>query len=250
MINIRVITPIVTKGFRHASQLQTAAPVGCEITTTTLDQGPASVESSIDEVLASPGVVNAACRAEADGCDAVVIDCMLDPALEAAREAVTIPVFGAGETSMKAAAKFGKFSVVTVLQRQEPAFQRLARLYGLSRELVSVQGIGISVLDLERTPDTSIKAAIRGAQAASNDDGAQAIVFGCTGMLGYAEPTAKALGWPVERVIDPLMNAIEAAFHAVNAGEKTDKGEHPFPERKQVEGFESWDALNDLMKIR
>ncbi len=250
MMNICVITPIVTKGFRNASQLHMAASDECKITTMTLDYGPASVESSIDEVLAAPGVVDAACRAQSDGCDAVVIDCMLDPALEAAREALTIPVIGAGQAGMKAAAKFGKFSVVTVLQRQEPAFQRLARQYGLSGYLVSVRGIGVSVLDLERALDASIKATIRAAQAARTDDGVEAIVFGCTGMLGFAEPAAKALGWPLERVIDPLMNAIQTAFQAVKAGEKTDKDDHPFPDRKQVAGFESWVALNDLMSIR
>ena len=250
MVNISVITPIVTKGFRDASQLQMAVLDGCKITTMSLDRGPASVESSIDEILAAPGVVDAACQAESNGCDAVVIDCMLDPALEAAREALTIPVIGAGEAGMKAAAKFGNFSVVTVLQRQEPAFQRLARQYGLSENLVSVRGIGVSVLELEDEFEKSIKATIRGAQAACADDGAEAIVFGCTGMLGYAEPTAKALGWPLERVIDPLVNAIETAIQAVNAGEKTDKEDHPFPDRKHVAGFENWIALNNLMSIR
>jgi len=213
-------------------------------------RGPASVESSLDKMLAAPGIDDTACRAQSDGCDAVVNNCMLDPALEATRKALTIPVIGAGEAGMKAAAKFGKFSVVTVLQRQEPAFLRLARQYELSEDLVSVQGIGISVLDIERTRTTSIKATIRGAQTSSDNDGAKAIVFGCTGMLGYAKPTAKALGWPVERVIDPLMNAIEIACQAVRVAEKTEKCAHPSPDRKAVVGFESWAALNDLMGLR
>lgn len=247
MIDIRVLTPITTEDFRDNSPLEKEAPDGCKITTMTLERGPASVESAIDEVLAAPGVVDAACRAEAQGCDAIVIDCMLDPALEAAREAVTIPVVGAGEAGLTAAASFGDFSVVTVLQRQEPAFQRLARQYGLAEDMVSVHGIGVSVLDLERARDVSIKATIGAAKVARDQDGAKAIVFGCTGMLGYAAPTADALGWPEDRVIDPLMNAIKTAFLAVKAGQKTDKDNHPYPDQKRVVGFEGWPTLNNLM---
>ncbi len=249
MINIRVLTPITTEDFRDDAQLNEAAPAGCKITTMTLQRGPDSVESAIDEVLAAPGVVDAACRAEADGCDAIVIDCMLDPALEAAREAVAIPVVGAGEAGLKAAAAFGDFSVVTVLQRQEPAFQRLARQYGLAGGMVSVHGIGVSVLDLERDREASIEATIRAAKSARDQDGARAIVFGCTGMLGYAAPTAEALDWPEECVVDPLMNAINVAFTAVKAEEKTDKDDHPYPDRKRVVGFEEWSALNNLMSV-
>ena len=250
MTDICVITPIISKGFRDHSQLESATPTKCNVTTITLECGPASIESAIDEVLAAPGVVDAACRAEADGFDAIVIDCMLDPALEAAREAVTIPVIGAGEAGLKAAAKFGDFSVVTVLQRQEPAFQRLAKQYGVAGNMRSVEGIGVSVLDLERTRDTSIKATIRGAKTVRDRDGANAIVFGCTGMLGYAAPTANALDWPVGRVIDPLTNAINTAFLSATAGAITDKVAYPYPDRKHVVGFENWLDLSDLVAVR
>jgi allantoin racemase len=248
MTTICVITPVVTESYRNAAELQVMAPEGCEITVMTLAYGPASVESCVDEVLAGPGVVDAACRAQSNGCDAVVIDCMLDPALEAAREAVTIPVIGAGESGLMAAAVFGAFSVVTVLQRQESAFQRLARQYGLSAKLVSVRGINVPVLELERGRETSIIATVRESKTAKSTDGAQAIVFGCTGMLGYDHPTSQALGWSKNRVIDPLMNAIETAFAAVMANGSTDKGKHPFPERKKVLGFGNWKDLDELMR--
>lgn len=248
--DICVITPITTRGFRDDTQLNGATPKNCNVTTTTLAHGPASVESAVDEVLAAPGVVDAACRAQADGFDAIVIDCMLDPALDAAREAVTLPVVGAGESGLKAAANFGRFSVVTVLQRQEAAFRRLAMHYGVSDSLKSVQGIGVSVLDLEQARDLSIEATIRGGKTVRDRDGASAIVFGCTGMLGYAAVTAEALDWPENRVIDPLINAIETAYAAVRAGIKTNKDNHPYPDRKRIVGFEKWPALSELMAVR
>jgi allantoin racemase len=75
----------------------------------------------VDEVLAAPGVVDAAIKAEADGAEAVVIDCMLDPGLDAAREAVSIPVIGCGEAAMRATG--APFAVVTA--QLESAFRCL-----------------------------------------------------------------------------------------------------------------------------
>lgn len=243
MGTICIITPITTQGFRDVAQVSAFAPAGTELTCVTLERGPASVESALDEVLAGPGVVDAAVKAEADGCDAIVIDCMLDPALEAVREAVTIPVVGCGEAGLESAALFGAFSVVTVLQRQERAFMRLARSYGISDQLASVHGIGVNVLDLDRARGAAIAATVTACAKAHEQDGANAIVFGCTGMLGYGEEVAQALGWGPERVVDPLVNAIGVAAQAIGDDVGTDKSEHPFPEKKQVVGFEGWPNL-------
>ena len=91
LIRICIITPIISKGFRDDAPLRAAVPEGCTISQRFLDRGPASVELAVDEVLAGPGVVDAALAAEAEGAQALVIDCMLDPGLDAAREAVGIP---------------------------------------------------------------------------------------------------------------------------------------------------------------
>ena len=214
MSKVRIITPITSKGFRDDTPLKAAVPDTCEVTSMFLEYGPASVESAVDEVLAGPGVIDAALRAEQEGMEALVIDCMLDPALDAAREAVRIPVIGCGEASMRAAAATGRFSIVTVLQRQQRAFRELSARYGIEPALRSVRGIGVSVLALEDNVEASIAATIREARSAVDKDGANAIVFGCTGMLGFGEPVAKALGSAVEAVIDPLPFAVAQAHDA------------------------------------
>lgn len=241
---IHVISPLISEGFRDDSGLRAEFDGQCRLTGSFLSRGPASVESAVDEALAAPGVIDAALRGEAGGAGAVVIDCMLDPGLEAAREAVRLPVVGAGEAGLKAAASFGPFSVVTVLQRQEPMFRTLAARQGLAGELLTVRGIGVPVLELERDRAASIEKTIRESRAARDADGAQAIVFGCTGMLGFAAPVAEALGWPYERVIDPLPNAIRAAARAARDGAPSS----PAPERKRVVGFEGWQALDAAMR--
>ncbi|MBF0277085.1 MAG: hydrogenase expression protein HupH [SAR324 cluster bacterium] len=213
-----------------------------------LENGPASVESAVDEVLAGPGVIDASLRAEAEAMQVLVIDCMLDPALDASREAVSIPVLGCGETGMRSAAEYGAFSVVTVLQRQERAFRELADRYGLSDKLVSVRGIGVSVLDLERDRKGSVAATIRESLRARNEDGAQAIVFGCTGMLGFSAPVAEALEWDAGRVIDPLPHAVGKAHMMAESGGGADKLRYPDPEPKEIRGFSNWPALESKME--
>lgn len=242
--HVHVITPLISQGFREDAFLADAFEEICRVTSGCLDKGPASVESAVDEVLAAPGVVDAAIRAERAGADAVVIDCMLDPGLEAAREAVSIPVVGAGEAGLAAAAERGRFSVVTVLDRQAPMFRDLARRHGLSEQLISVRGIGLPVLALEQDRAAAIGKTTPACAAAMTEDGAQAIVFGCTGMLGFAEPVADTMGLPRDVVIDPLPNAVHAAVAAVKAGVPG----RPAPERKAIAGFEAWCCLSDLMR--
>jgi allantoin racemase len=222
-------------------------PDNCRISSVFLERGPGSVESAVDEVLAAPGVVDAALRAEREGVDAVVIDCMLDPGLDAAREAVSIPVIGCGEASMSSAAKARAFSVITVLDRQARAFRELARRYGLADHLRSVRGIGVPVLALESARESSIAATIAEAKAAVQEDGAAAIVFGCTGMLGFAQAVADALDG-VAPVIDPLPHSTLAAHETVLVREQTDKDVYPSPEPKCVTGFSGWRALDAMMR--
>lgn len=213
------------------------------MTNSQVTQGPASIESAVDEVLAAPGVVDAALRAEADGAQAIVIDCMLDPGLDAAREAVSIPVIGCGEAAMRAAG--AKFAVVTVLQRQERAFADLARKYGLADRMTETIGIGVPVLALETDRETALAATIEGSKRAVKG-GATSVVFGCTGMLGFADVVSAALD--EINVIDPLPNAIAFAHEAVQSGQKTDKTIYPYPASKPIAGFDEWTDLGALMR--
>jgi allantoin racemase len=223
--------------------LHARLPEHVRLTSGYLANGPASVESAVDEALAAPGVVDAALAAVAHGAEALVIDCMLDPGLDAAREMVTVPVIGCGEAAFSTAAATGPFSVVTVLDRQRRAFEELARRYGIGPALRSVRSVGVSVLDLDRDSEHASAATIREARAAVVEDGAQTVVFGCTGMLGFDRPVAEALDNSMP-VIDPLPHAVAVAVDAVRRGARTDKALYPPAERKRIAGFAGWAALD------
>lgn len=199
-------------------------------------------------MLASPGVVQEAIRAEADGADVVIIDCMLDPALEAARESVSIPVIGAGECGFFHAAQHGKFAIVTVLDRQKRAFLSKGAMHGLSDKLVDVLGIGVNVLDLDSAPDKTLKASTAAAKPLIESGEVDAILFGCTGMLGLAEPLAQKLGIAPSNVVDPLPTAILYAKSLVENPDQNDVdrlSHFPTPDVKPIKGFDDLPLIRD-----
>src|SRR5947209_3513253 len=98
-MKIHVVAPITTAGLSTAEDYTPFAAPGTDIGHSILTEGPASVESRLDEVLAAPGVLRCTREAELAGADAVVIDCMGDPGLAAAREITSMLVLGPAQTS-------------------------------------------------------------------------------------------------------------------------------------------------------
>jgi len=121
-----------------------------------------------------------------------------------------IPVVGAARPSMLYAADLAsKFTIVTVIDNVIGMFENLARGIGLRDKLASVRTTDIPVLDLGNKEKT-VKALVGESVKAIEEDGAHAIILGCTGMMGVAEDLAKALeqkGYEVP-VIYPVPTAI------------------------------------------
>jgi len=132
-------------------------------------------------------------RAEAEGYDGIFIDCMGDPALDAVREKLNIPVVGPCRASMIYAADLAhRFSVITVLKNLVVLEENLALLLGVRDKLASVRSVEIPVLALE-DKGKLINALIAESIKVIEEDGAHGIILGCTGMLGVNEELSYAL---------------------------------------------------------
>ena len=241
-IDVRVVSPITTKGFRKIEDL---TPIGQNIfnvTASQIDIGPASIECEYDEAMCQPDTILKIIDAEKEGCDAVVIDCMGDPGLQGARECVSIPVIGPCETSMHYASMLGhKFSVLTVLERTIPLIENLSLLYGVSSKLASVTPVNIPVLELETDLDYTLNKMTSVAINTIKNDHASVIIFGCTGMLGCAEALRtrlKAEGYDVP-VIDPIPLAVNTAYICAKLKLSQSKHSYPFPPEKGMVGFKN-----------
>ena len=153
-------------------------------------------------------------RAEQEGSDAVIVDCALDPALPALREAVGIPVVGAGQSAFALAITLGdRFSVLSPLKSLVPAYHRRIREYGLYFALASVRCLDFGILAL-LSPEAA-DAFVREGKAAIQQDGAEVIVLGCTGMSPAIPGLQERFDVPV---VDPAATAILTAQTLVTLG--------------------------------
>lgn len=240
-VNVRVLSPITTKGFRRPSDLTALEYEGIVVTHSQIDHGPGSIESEYETAMSVPATIARAIEAEREGADAIVIDCMGDPGLRAIREVVTIPVLGPAETSMHIAAMLGhRFSVVTVMRRLRAQFENEAAVYGLSTKMASVRHVDIPVLQLEDDlPDTQARL-VEQAVLAVEQDGAEAIIFGCTGLMGCASAVRAGLlaqGIDVP-VIDPIPTSVSIAAALSRVGLSHSKLTYQTPPEKQMLGYD------------
>ncbi len=241
-MRIRVVVPSITEEFEALGleQYSPGARPGTEISVTLLDKGPASIESRYDEAVAVPDIVRKVVEAEKDGVDAVIIECMADPGLQAAREMVSIPVIGPAETAMHVASMLAhRFSLVIVLDRRVPMFHEHAHRMGVAERLASVRAVNIPVLELGDT-ERVVKALVEQSVVAVREDGAHLIVIGCTGMIGLAEVVERGLvgqGIADVPVIDPGILAIKVAEALADLGLSHSKRTYLTSPEKEIVGY-------------
>lgn len=199
----------------HAKNRQALSSTEVELMVVNIPQGPQSLETAYDEALAGPYILEQVCLAESEGCDAVVLDCAADPVLRAAKEVSNIPVVGAGESSYLFAMQLcNQFTVISVLPCTSVLIRENINKYGFSDRLASVRSANLPVLGLE--DDTQVESIIfEVASKAIKEDGADAIVLGCTGMMAVRTRLEERLGVPV---IEPYTAGVQMAAALVRFG--------------------------------
>lgn len=214
---------------RREAILQSWAFPGTQAQAVDVDNGVFSIESAYEELIAAPAGIDRIRQLETEGADATIIGCFGDPGLEAARELVTIPVIGPGESSMLLAAQLGhRFSVLAVFDSLAATHRGQAFRAGVLDKLASVRGIGVPVLELMTEPEATFTKIVEMGRKAMDDDGAEALVFGCMTMafLDIAPRLSDTLGIPV---INPAQAALKAAETLVSAGLSHSKKAWPLP---------------------
>ena len=184
-----VIIPIVTTKFNEAlkKEISVVQASDFQIDYKNLSHGTNFIESRYAEFLDTNSIVEIAKQAEQDGYDAIFITCFGEPGVSVVRELVTIPVIGGFLSSaMTSNVISEKFSIVTVVPEVVPMLRELARTLGVEERLASIRVIDVPVPDLDNIPLVEQKL-LEQSIAAIRQDGARAILMGCTGMLGVRE---------------------------------------------------------------
>ena len=214
---------------RRRDILQEFAASDTEVSVWDAPDGPASIESSVEEHLAVPGLLKGVKRAEEEGFHALIVGCFGDPGVEAARELAAIPIIGPCEASLAASIPLGhQASIITVLHNVIYSLRRVARVAGLESRLASVRAVEVSVLDLAKERSRVVETFVREGNKALEEDGADVLIPGCMSMafLGVAEEVQKELGVPV---LNPAAVALKTAELFVRLGLRTSKKAYPVP---------------------
>lgn len=196
-------------------------------------KGPESIECIYDEAMCTPWLLEEIRKAEEEGFDAVIIPCMGDPALYAAREISSIPVVGPGETSFLLAMALGhKFSIMAPMEESLALYRQMLLTHGFERFLASMRLLNLTVDEIWAEKEKLKEAITREGKKAVKEDGAEVIVMGCGFMSGMTKEIEKEIGVPV---VDPWAAAMAFAEMLVRLGLSHSKKAYMTPPPKRLE---------------
>lgn len=198
------------------------------------DFGPRSIEGHTELLVASVATLEVITRTR-DEYDAYILAAYADPGLSAARGMVDVPVIGIAEASMLLACTVArKFSIVTILPRLVPVLEDLVRLYGLESRCASIRPTGLSVLEIQQDVDAAARRLEEAGRLAIEQDGAEALLLGCSGFGPLDKRLEAALGVPV---IDGCVAATKLAESLYDYRLTTSKvGAYRAPQPKEYVG--------------
>ncbi|MEM2914864.1 MAG: aspartate/glutamate racemase family protein [Candidatus Bathyarchaeia archaeon] len=196
VININT-TESFTKKIEKAAKAY--ARPGTEIIAVTATRGTPSMEDFYDEYLSTVGVIESAKKVMAkEKIDSIILGCAADAGLYALKEAFDIPAIGLVESMIGVANILGyKFSILTFLNRFVPHMELLIRKYGQESRCASIRSIDMTVLDIGAKPNLVFQKLEKEGRKAVEEDAADVILFGCTGMSDLDKKLEKKLGVPV-----------------------------------------------------
>lgn len=182
MKEIILVTPFVTTSppvqwgretYRHVA--------GVDFTGIDEGKEPANTYSDIE--LNVPGVLNRLVLAEKEGYRAAIIGCFGDPGLVAARQMVSIPVVGPGETALAVASTLGD-RILLIEPKKDLVYitERMVYAYGYKDKVVGVRSLDEKGAEAAITRCAAdVRHAAETCLQGVKETGAQVIVLGCIG---------------------------------------------------------------------
>lgn len=194
----------------RVNRMKAAAAADTQITMECLAHTQICIDSQLDVALAAPEIIQKAIEAEKRGYDAVGLYCTSDPALTACREAVSIPVIGAGAAAFATAMLIGhRYSFITTSEKRSFEKEEFARQCGIDMtRLASIRSIEYDNLG-ENGGEENVKRRLREAvEICIEKDRADVAILGCLSFAGMGPELSAAVGIPV---IDPAYTLVAAA---------------------------------------
>ena len=154
-----------------------------------------------------------------DGHDAVLLACFGDPGLLALSELARAPVIGLAQSSFEAAARQGRFAVVTGGHAWAPMLARFARTHRLDEQLTGIHTIDWTGARIAADPEGALDALVAASQQGI-DGGAQNILLGGAALAGLASSLQPHLSVPV---LDNVLLAAQAVANVLTSSTTKEK---------------------------
>lgn len=179
-------------------------PGGPTIDVATLRDGPPAIYSWRDW----HAVVDPLCRLiEREAADIFVVACASDPGIEAARASTDRPVLGVFRSAVATAVtRAERFGVIAIVDASKGRHMTALRAMGLDHRLAAEEALNVTMETLLQ-PEAA-RARLIGAARTLVEQGAGAVILGCTGMAHHRDAIEQAVGVPV---IEPCQAAAAIA---------------------------------------
>jgi allantoin racemase len=172
--------------------------------------GVSAVESNVDEVWGSVGVLEQVHRGERLGVHGYLVACFGDTGVAAAKELAAGPVVGMTEAALLTAALIAtRFTVVTMPRRTREQSHRVVRALGLEHRC-AIRAVDVGVAEVAGGSAHLLDVFAEQGRAALDEDGAEAVVLGCAGLTELVEPLTDALGVPVVEGVAAGVRLVES----------------------------------------
>ncbi|HID52999.1 MAG TPA: hypothetical protein EYP41_13330 [Anaerolineae bacterium] len=197
---VKIISPLHASESdlaRRQRRYQEVAGGDTVVTVVNLAGGPVALNSSGDILSSAAAIYRQGKETSTDDFDAILIDCVFDPAVAELREATGLPVFGPTRTTLPLISLVAEeFSIIARSPRQCELLAELVAREGFGGQLRSVRALDISY---EEAKQEAIfrQVMLERLGTAVNEDNAQAIMFGSTTMALTDEMRAVAQGIPL-----------------------------------------------------
>lgn len=215
MVKLLVINPVghPTWDEQDRKLYESFAPPGSEIKVVSLPKGPPSVETPRAHSQVVPLVIEKAKDMSQDF-EAVAVNCFLDPGVDRLKKILSKAVVGPCEASLAIASVIGsRIGVITVHGKALKMVQDRVRKSDRKRNVASVIGVPLGVLDLNEDLERTRENIVEAAKKLKDKHHVDVICLGCTGLGGLGRDAQQAVKIPV---IDPVGATVQAVLAAVS----------------------------------
>ncbi len=210
---------------RLVTQATGFAARGTGVTGRTAPFGARHIGSRVAFAIAGHAAVDMAARwldAPPAPVDAAILACFGDPGLEALRELCPFPVLGLADAAIRAAcSRHRRFAIVTGGAAWVPMLQEQADRLGAAAQLAAIRTLPATGLAIGAEPERFLEPLAIAARACVEEHGAEAVILGGAGLVGFAARLAPSLPFPL---IDCLEIAVQAAEALIGSGADASPG--------------------------